>query len=85
MIEVEKDAEQLYSNMITLLLSWQLARYFGKSQAAAVKKTARKLLKETKDVDTYNVFKKIAYSSSDFKVIETMQKCFDENKRLGYL
>lgn len=84
-MNVEKDAEQLYSDMITLLLSWQLARYFGKSQAAAVKKTARKLLKETKDVDAYNVFKKIAYSSSDFKVIETMQKCFDENKRLGYI
>jgi hypothetical protein len=85
MIEVEKDAEQLYSQMITLLLSWQIARYTGKNQAGAVKKTARKLLNETKDAQTYETFKKIARCQSDFKVIETMQKCFDENKRLGYL
>ena len=84
-MHVEQNAEELYSNMITLLLAWQIARYMGKSQAAAIKKCARKILQQTKCSQEYEVFKKIAYAQSDYKVIETMQKCYDENKRLGYL
>lgn len=85
MIEVEKDAEQLYSNMITLLLSWQLARYFGKSQAGAIKKTARKLLKTTKDATAYKNFRLIAYSKNDKEVVRMATLAYDDCKRLGYL
>lgn len=84
-MHIEKDAESLYSDMITLLLSWQLARYFGKSEAGAIKKTARKIMNRTKDKEIYETFKKIARSQSDYKVVEVAQKCFDENKRLGII
>lgn len=84
-MHIEKDAETLYSDMITLLLSWQLARYFGKSEAGAIKKTARKIMNRTKDKDTYETFKKIARCQSDFKVVEIAKKCFEGNKRLGYI
>jgi len=82
---IEDNAKELYSNMITLLLAWQIARYTGKSEAAAIKRCAKKILQQTKCKQEYATFKKIAYSGSDFKVVETMQKCYDENKRLGYL
>ena len=84
-MSVDEDAQELYSGMVTLLLSWQLARYFGRSEVAAIKKTARKLLTELKDEQSYDVIKKIAYSKSDFKVIETVKRCYEENKRLGYI
>ncbi len=84
-MHIEDNAKELYSNMITLLLAWQIARYVGKSEAAAIKKCARKILQRTKDRQEYEVFKKIAYSGSDFKVVETAKKCFEENKRLGYI
>lgn len=84
-MEITKDAEQLYSQMITLLLSWQIARYMGKNEAGAIKKTARKLMNETKDPEIYATFKKIARCESDFKAVEVAKKCFDENKRLGIL
>ncbi len=85
MIEVEENAEELYSNMITLLLAWQTARYEGKNQAGRIKKCARKLMTQTKDADSYKVFKQIARCQSDFKVIETVERCYSENKRLGYI
>lgn len=84
-MHIEDNAQELYSNMITLLLAWQIARYIGKSEAAAIKKCARKITQRTKDKQEYEVFRKIAYSDSDYKVVETAQKCFDENKRLGYI
>jgi hypothetical protein len=85
MMEIEKDAAELYGQMITLLLAWQTARYEGKNEAGRVKKCARKLMSETKDPESYAVFKKIARCQSDFKVIETVKLCYEENKRLGYL
>ena len=84
-MEITKDAEELFGQMTTLLLSWQIARYMGKSEAGAIKKTARKLMTQTKDPEIYKTFKKIARCESDFKAVEVCQKCFDENKRLGIL
>ncbi len=84
-IEIEENAVELYSQMTTLLLSWQIARHMGKSQAGSIKKTARKLMNETKCPQVYETFKKIARCQSDFKVVEVARKCLEENKRLGYL
>ncbi len=84
-MEIEKDAEELYSQMTTLLLSWQIARYMGKNEAGAIKKTSRKLMSETKCPEIYATLKKIARCKSDFKVVDTLKKCLAENKRLGYL
>jgi len=82
---MDNSTQQEYNNMLTLLLAWQIARYTGKSQAAAVKKCARKLKNQTKDARFYDTYNKIGRCESDFKVIEVAQNCFNECKRLGYI
>lgn len=72
--------EQEYSKITTLLLSWQIARYMGLNQAGKIKRTARKLMRETKDQRFYETYRKIAYSQRDDKVIEMIKLCYE-----GYL
>ncbi|MCH9646074.1 MAG: hypothetical protein K0U08_05460 [Proteobacteria bacterium] len=81
----DTSTQQEYSNMITLLLAWQIARYTGKSQAAAVKKCARKLKAQTKSKKFYESYKTIGNARSDDDVVRVAQNCFNECKRLGYI
>lgn len=82
---ITDDARGLYNFMITLLLSWQLARVYGRSEAAAIKKTARRILKEVDCPKVYETFKKIARSESDYKVVEVCERCYRECKELEIL
>lgn len=71
--------------MITLLLAWQLAKRYGKSESAAIKRCARKILAETKDSVLYNNLKAVVSTSSDVKVVDFCQRAFDGYKELGVL
>lgn len=82
-MQITQDAQEAHSMILTLLLSWQLARYFGKNQAGAIKKTARKLKNETKDKEVYNMFDKIGRAPSNKSVIETMERCLQGWRELG--
>ena len=72
--------EQEYSNMTTLLLSWQIARYMDLNQAGKIKRTARTLMNQTKDKRFYETYRKIAYSKRDTHVIDMIKLCYQ-----GYL
>ncbi len=85
MVEITKDAQEAHSMILTLLLSWQIARYMGKNQAASIKKTARKLKSQTKDPAVFDMFRKIAVATSEKQVIVTIEKCFKGWQELGLI
>ena len=74
----------IHSELITLMLAWQLARVDGLSQAAAIKKCARRLRDATKDSKMYELLKNLA-ATTDSKAVECVSRLHDRLEQDGLL
>ena len=74
----------IHSELITLMLAWQLARVDGLSQAAAIKKCARRLRDSTKDSKMYELLKNLA-ATTDAKAVECVSRLHDRLEQDGLL
>lgn len=79
------ETQREYNNMLTLLISWQLARVYGLNQAAAIKKTARKLKHQTKQKRFYDTYDTIGKARSDSQVISMAELCLKGCREQGLL
>lgn len=73
------------SDMTTLMLAWQLARVDGLSQAAAIRKCARRLRDTTKDVKMFNLMTSINKCNDDSRVVDCLDKLADKLKQDGLM
>lgn len=74
----------IHSELITLMLAWQLARVDGLSQAAAIKKCSRRLRDSTKDSKMYELLKNLAATTDD-KAVECVSRLHDRLEQDGLL
>lgn len=74
----------IHSELITLMLAWQLARVYGLSQAAAIKKCSRRLRDSTKDSKMYELLKNLAATTDD-KAVECVSRLHDRLEQDGLL
>lgn len=62
------------SDITTLMLAWQLARVDGLSQAAAIRRCARKLRDTTKDDKMFGLMVSITKCNDDSRVVDCLDK-----------
>jgi hypothetical protein len=75
---------KIQSELTTLMLAWQMARVDGLSQAAAIKKCARRLRNATKDSGMYELLKNLA-ATTDAKAVECVSRLHDKLMAEGLL
>lgn len=75
---------KIQSELTTLMLAWQMARVDGLSQAAAIKKCARRLRDSTKDSKMYELLKNLA-ATTDAKAVECVSRLHDKLMADGLL
>ena len=80
-----KQESSITSDMTTLMLAWQLARVDGLSQAAAIRKCARKLRGTTKDVKMFNLMTSINKCNDDSRVVDCLDKLADKLEQDGLM
>jgi len=73
------------SDMTTLMLAWQLARVDGLSQAAAIRRCARKLRDTTKDDKMFGLMVSITKCNDDSRVVDCLDKLADKLKQDGMM
>ena len=79
------EESSITSDMTTLMLAWQLARVDGLSQAAAIRKCARKLRDTTKDRQMFNLMVSIVKCNDDSRVVDCLDKLADKLKQDGLM
>lgn len=75
---------QAQSELTTLMLAWQMARVDGLSQAASIRKCARRLRDSTKDVVMYDLYKTII-NAPDSKIVKCVIGLHDKLIKDGLL
>lgn len=75
---------KIQSELTTLMLAWQMARVDGLSQAAAIKKCARRLRNATKDSGMYELLKNLA-ATTDARAVECVSRLHDKLMADGLL
>jgi hypothetical protein len=79
------ETQREYNNMLTLLLSWQLARAEGRNEAASIKKTARKLKTQCRQTRFYETYNRIGNARSESQVMQMINLCWQGAKEQGLL
>ena len=75
---------KIQSELMTLMLAWQMARVDGLSQSAAIKKCARRLRDSTRDDKMYSLLKNLA-GTTDTKAVECVSRLHDRLMADGLL
>ena len=79
------ESGSITSEIVTIMIAWQLARVEGLSQAAAIRKCARKLRNTTKDNQMFNLMTSIAKCNDDSRVVDCLDKLADKLKQDGLM
>ena len=79
------EESSITSDILTLMLAWQLARVDGLSQAAAIRKCARKLRDTTKDHQMFDLMVSITKCNDDSRVVDCLDKLADKLKQDGLM
>ena len=82
-MKVESDS--ITSEVVTIMLAWQLARIYKGSQAKAIRDCARKLRKTTKDRGMFNLMTSVAECRDDSRVVDCLDKLADKLKQDGLM
>lgn len=79
------DDSTITSEIVTLMLSWQLARVNGLSQPAAIKKCARRLRSSTKDNKMFDLCTSISKCNNNTAVVACLSKLADKLQEDGLM
>lgn len=84
-IEIEQDAQETYSFLLNIFISWQSARYEGRNQARAIRDCAKRLSNQTSDELLKCKLKSLAKEKRDHKVLIAVGASHAQFKGLGWL
>lgn len=67
-----QNVNQSTDDIVTMLIAYHIARLERRNIAAAVRRCVRKLRDATKDLEMYDLFRRILAEKQDYRIVELM-------------